>query len=118
MDTIEIRGLQVATRIGVPAKERERWQTLELDLALTPKTAFDKVGDDLSKTVDYEAVCLKLRDWSETNERHLLESFGEDLTRNLLATFALHEVKLTIRKFIIPGTDSVGIHLTRRATSA
>ena len=74
MDTIEIRGLQVATRIGVPEAERERWQTLALDLTLTPKVSFSEADDDLAKTVDYEAVCLKLRDWAASNDRQLYES--------------------------------------------
>ncbi len=114
MDTIDIRGLQVATCIGVPATERERWQTLELDVTLTPSTPFDEVADDLKHTVDYEAVCLALRDWAASNERQLLESLGEDLAQQLLRTYELCEVEISIRKFIIPGTASVGVHLNRK----
>lgn len=114
-DTIAIRGLQMATRIGVPDVERERWQTLEIDAVLTTKTSFKDVGDDLSRTVDYEAVCLRLRDWAAANERRLLESLGEDLAANLLSEFAIASVQLTIRKYIIPGTKSVGVCLSRTA---
>ena len=112
-DTIHIQGLQTSVRVGVPDDERARWQTVELDVTLTPTRDFRDLGDALEETIDYERVSLELKDVAATKRRKLIETLAEDLTAHLLETFPLSSVDLTIRKFILPGTQWVGVSVTR-----
>ncbi len=114
-DTIEIHGLQTATRIGVPEQERSRWQTLEIDLTLVPKVSLTQLNDDLKRTIDYEAVCLRVRDLAAERPRQLIETLAEEIAVDLLERFALASVSIKVRKFIIPGAEWVAVQLQRFA---
>lgn len=112
-DTIHIQGLQTAVQIGVPDEERARWQTVALDVTLTPKRDFRNLGDAIEETIDYECVSLDLKDVAAAKPRKLIETLAEDLTQHLLNTFPISQVDLTLRKFILPGTDWVAVSVSR-----
>lgn len=112
-DTIHIQGLQTPVLVGVPDEERARWQTIELDVMLTPKRDFRDLGDSIEETIDYERVSLELKDVAAAKPRKLIETLAEELTAHLLKTFPISSVDLTIRKFILPGTKWVGVSVTR-----
>lgn len=112
-DTIHIQGLQAPVRIGVPDDERARWQTVELDVTLYPKRDFRNLDDSIEQTIDYERVSLDLKEVAAAKPRKLIETLAEELTACLLTTFPISRVDLTIRKFILPGTQWVGVSVTR-----
>lgn len=114
-DTIEIRGLRLSVRIGVPDEERALRQCVEADLILVPRISFDTMGDDLARTVDYQAVAQHIRQLCEKREWRLLEAMGSEIAGEVLDRFALREITLEIRKFILPGTHCVAVRLTRSA---
>ena len=115
-DVIELRGLAVDTVIGVYAWERGVRQRLLLDLDLPTDAA--AAAEDLDRTVDYDAVSRHVRAFAEASERQLVETFADDLARELLQRFGLSWVELVVAK---PGAvaDCADIRLRiRREASA
>jgi dihydroneopterin aldolase len=114
-DRIEIRGLLVAARVGVPDLERSIPQRLEIDITLTGD--FRDLGDDLSRTTDYAAVADWVRRKCAEHEFRLIESLADRLAGGLLGKFpAVAAVRLKIRKFILPGTRHVAVSVERDGT--
>ena len=111
-DRIEIQGLQVAAKVGVPDLERGIPQGLEIDITLTGD--FRNLGDDLARTTDYAAVSDWVRRKGAEHEFRLIESLADRLAGGLLDEFpAVVAVELNIRKFILPGTRHVAATVTR-----
>lgn len=113
-DIIHIQGLQTVVRLGVPAEERLQWQTVEVDVTLTPKTGFADLGDAIERTVDYGRVAVEIREVAAIKPRALIETLAEDVAAHLLERFALEEIRLTIRKFVIPGAQWVAVSMARQ----
>jgi dihydroneopterin aldolase len=111
-DLIEIHGLQVAARVGVPDAERSVPQCLEIDIVLAGD--FRDLGDDLARTTDYAAVAGWVRHECSRREFRLIESLADHLANGLLDAFpATPSLALKIRKFILPGTRFVAVSLER-----
>lgn len=113
LNTIEIRGLRLAVRLGVPDAERALRQCVEMDVTLVPLSDFEEMGDDLSLTVDYQAVAQSIRNQCETGEWRLIEKLAIDVAGEVLNRHPVRMVTLEIRKQILPGTDHVAVRLTR-----
>lgn len=116
-DTIHIKGLQASVRIGVTEAERSRWQTLEVDAEVVPSGGFTGQDDQLEKTVNYAQLSLDLRDVAAARPRQLLETLIEELADHVLANYPVVEVRLALRKFIVPGTQWVGVSIVRQRTA-
>ncbi|MFT4640529.1 MAG: dihydroneopterin aldolase [Verrucomicrobiales bacterium] len=114
-DSIHIQSIQASVRIGVPEEERAQWQTVEIDITLTPKNDFHDLDDDIERTIDYAHVSLELRDLAAKHPRKLIETLAGDLAAHVIAEFPVRKVALTIRKFILPGTQWVAVSITRKA---
>jgi 7,8-dihydroneopterin aldolase/epimerase/oxygenase len=111
-DRIEIKGLQVAARVGVPDLERSVPQKLEVDLVLGGD--FRELDDDLNQTSDYAAVSDWIRRECTSREFRLIESLADHLANGLLSGFPrVVSTTLTLRKFILPGTRDVSVVVTR-----
>jgi dihydroneopterin aldolase len=112
-DTISIRSLRAASRIGVPPEERATLQTLEIDADLEPAFSLTGLGDDFSKTIDYAEAAILIREIAAKGERQLIETLAEDIARALLEKFPLAAARIEIRKFILPGVGYVSVSLRR-----
>ena len=111
-DRIEIRGLQVAAKVGVPDLERSIPQRLEMDVVLTGD--FSHLGDDLSGTTDYAAVSDWTRRECARREFRLIESLADHLATTLLEEFPVAtSAAVEIRKFILPDTRHVAVIVKR-----
>lgn len=113
LNTIEIRGLRLPVRLGVPETERALRQCVEMDVTLVPLSDFEAMGDDLSRTVDYQAVAQSIRSQCDTGEWKLLEKLAIDVAGDVLNRHPVRMVTIEIRKQILPGTDHVAVRLTR-----
>lgn len=106
----------MAARVGVPDLERSIPQKLEIDLALSGE--FHALGDDVSCTCDYAAVADWVRRECGVREFRLIESLADHLAAGVLAIFAAADsVGLTVRKFVLPGTESVEVEVIRSRAS-
>lgn len=111
---IEIKGLAVFCKIGVPEEERKTAQRLLLDLRLVPLRPFSEMGDDLTATVDYDALSRDAKQFCEASRYHLIETLADALTRRLIGRFPLREAALTVKKFILPDTEYVSVYSVKR----
>ncbi|MBM3863636.1 MAG: dihydroneopterin aldolase [Verrucomicrobia bacterium] len=112
-DTIEIRRLEVRTRIGVPDDERAEPQRLWISVEMTPSQGFDGLADDIARTVDYHAVALQITSLAAAKPRRLIETLATEIAGHLLGHHPLGRVRVTIEKRILPDTDCVAVSLER-----
>ena len=112
---IKIRGLEVETRIGVPEEERAESQKLLIDIEMVPGAAFSAMDDDVARTIDYHAVAVEVASLAATGERRLIEALADEIADHVLGRHAAREVKVRIRKFILPQTEWVGVELGKSA---
>jgi len=114
MDRIKVKQLRVTAWIGVPDEERRRAQSLEVDLDMVPRENWgDDLGDDVAKTVDYHAVSERVRDLACEKPRRLIETLALEIAAALIREFAVREIEVTVRKFVLADTGSVEVTLRR-----
>jgi len=112
-DTIEIRRLQVHTRIGVPDDERAEPQTLLVTVKMVPSQGFEGLADDISRTIDYYQVAQEIQALATLKPRRLIETLAREIADVLLTNHQLQRVSITLEKHILPDTECVAVHLTR-----
>jgi phosphoglycolate phosphatase len=108
-ESIEIVDLQVTTRIGVPEAERAVPQTLWLDLSFQILRPFNQLGDEVERTVDYGAVAALTMEFATRSECRLVETFAAGVTELLMRTFPVHNVRVAVKKVILPNTRFVRV---------
>lgn len=114
-DEIHIEELTVEATIGVPEVERQSPQRLVLSITLLPTADFRSLHDDLQRTVDYAAVVDEAKRFLRDRVVKLIETLADELAGHLLQRFAVSEVRLELRKFVLPDTRYVAVRLTRMA---
>lgn len=116
-DKIILEAITCRCRIGVPAAERRRRQTIHVDAELELNLTRAGMSDDLRFSPDYQGLERLLRTCAETKERRLLEHLAEDLAHAALAfSKKIRAVTLRVRKkpAVMPKTGAV-IVLIRRS---
>jgi phosphoglycolate phosphatase len=104
---IEIRRLQVEAMIGVPAEERGTPQRLFVSVRIVPRIGFGEMEDEISRTVDYDAVAKRVQALAGEKPRHLIETLADDVARMVLGEFSACEVEVEVEKHILPDTEAV-----------
>lgn len=112
---IEISGLEVSARVGVPEEERSTPQRLLLDLRFASVDQPCDLGDDITRTVDYHAVSLRVVALARERPRKLIETLADEIAAALLSEFRLRWIEITVRKFILPRTEWVAVSVRREA---
>ena len=97
---IEINGLEVKGRIGVPETERENPQGLLVSLRFQIETTFAALDDQLKKAVNYADVAAEVVKVVETSEAHLIEKLVSDIGDALMARFPIQRLEIELRKFL------------------
>jgi 7,8-dihydroneopterin aldolase/epimerase/oxygenase len=116
-DQISICDLEVHYRVGVPDEERAAPQRLLLSIDMGLDFGPAAATDDLRHTVDYAAVCARLKAWGAEREWRLIEKLAADVAALLLAEHPVAWVRVHLKKFILPETRWVGVRVERRAAS-
>tara|TARA_B100000900_G_scaffold189828_1_gene160809 strand:+ start:1229 stop:1582 length:354 start_codon:yes stop_codon:yes gene_type:complete len=112
-DFINIKGLRLVTKIGVPEEERAIPQSLKVDVAIKLSSIVEEVDDRLDLTIDYYRVSQRLREVASSGERKLIETLAEELAAAVLAFDGAFEVTIELQKFILADCESVSVVLTR-----
>ena len=112
-DAIHLRGLAISCHIGAGEEERSQPQELRLDLDLFPNAGLLGLQDDLARTIDYHAVALAIRALAAARPRRLVETLAEEILDLLRDDFGVLSARVTVRKFILPFTEWVGVTLER-----
>ena len=112
-DHIQIKGLRLVTRVGVPESERAIPQSVAVNVMITLSKSFKGFDDRIEHTIDYYQVSLKLREVASRGERQLIETLAEDLAAAVIGFDGVSAVTLEVVKFILPDCDSVSVVITR-----
>src|SRR5437899_12294861 len=79
MDKIIISDLEVFYRVGVPDAERAKPQRLLISVEMTRDFAAAATADDLTKTIDYDAVTRRLLKFDEGRSWKPHERLEDDM---------------------------------------
>ncbi len=112
-DTIHIADLELSAEIGVPDAERAQPQRLTVHLTLEPRYGFEDLNDQIENTVDYFQVTRAVQALARSRPRKLIETLAEEIAAELLGAFALREVQVELRKYILPDTAHVAVRIRR-----
>jgi dihydroneopterin aldolase len=112
---IGIQGLELQARVGVPDEERVQPQRLLVDLRFVSVHQPADLDDNISLTVDYHAVSLRVSEIAAERDRKLIETLADEIAVKLLAEFSLRWIETTIRKFILPQTEWVSVSMRRES---
>lgn len=115
-DAILVSGLELSARVGVPPEEREEPQRLTVSLRMIPRSDFSDLRDDLANTVDYFELTRRVRRLVAERPRRLIETLVVEIAESVLREFAVAEVEVELRKYILPDTEYVAVRVSRSAS--
>ncbi len=110
-DSILLKGVQVPTFVGVPDEERERAQTVTVNLAVVPTASMKGLGDSIEGTINYAELADCLFVVAADRPRKLIETLAEDMAAAIFARFQVEELSIEIEKQILPGMRAAAVHL-------
>lgn len=113
MDKIIINDVEVFYHVGVPDAERASAQRLLLTVEMEHDFTAAVATDDLTKTIDYFAVCQRLLKFGESRNWKLIEKLAADIAKAVLYEFRVKRVTVEVKKFIIPEAKFVAVRVTR-----
>lgn len=117
-DTVFIEGLKAQAVIGVYDWEKQIKQELVFDLEMEHDNRLPAATDDLSKTLDYEAISNFILAFCDERQFELIETLAEHLVGDLIGQFTLNAVTLTLRKpGAVAAAQAVGVKIHRKSVS-
>lgn len=118
-DFILIDGLSVHCKIGWSKEERAFAQRLEIDLQIALSPTAPCAKQELDNTVCYDKVCTLINTLCLSKDWVLLEDLAEEIQQTLFEEFAIaDELRIKIKKRIVPNTNWTGIELHRKRKNA
>ena len=119
MDTIEIKGITLQAIIGVKSWEQQLPQKLCLDLAFHTDAQKASQEDNLQDTVDYDALTRFCETYILDNPVKLIETLANNLAKQIIETFQLQWIKLTLHKpNALAQANDVSITIERNANAS
>lgn len=112
-DPVHINQLEVSAHIGVSDDERASAQRMAFYITFWPTQRAPKLEDDLSRTVDYFAVCAETKKFVLARADRLIETLADALASHLLEAFAIAKITIELRKFVLPDAQFVSVTVTR-----
>ncbi len=115
MDIVYIRELEIETVIGVFDWERERKQTVSIDLDLGCDIRTAARSDDLADALDYKAISHRVAKFVAASEFLLVEALAEAVAGIILAEFPVPWLRLRVGKpGAVTGSKDTGVIIERR----
>ncbi|MBA2655877.1 MAG: dihydroneopterin aldolase [Tatlockia sp.] len=112
MDFLNIKGLAVATRIGVYAWEQQISQRLLLDISIPAD--FKACEEQLDRTIDYDKLCQLVTSYVEANAFQLIETVADRVAVLVKAEFKLNEITVIVSKpAAIKNAANIQVSVTR-----
>ncbi len=114
-DRIRINGLELQCHIGVPEEERRQPQRLTANIELEVPTPFTALGEELERTIDYDALSRRLVELAEGDRNtRLIETLAARLARCCVHEFGASGATVEIVKYILPNVASTSVCTTVR----
>jgi dihydroneopterin aldolase len=112
-DHIHIEQLEVFAHIGVPDEERASAQRLTFNLTLWPAGGLRNLDDQISRAVDYSAVCEETKTFVQHRSDRLIETLVDAVASHLLDVFQIERITVELRKYVLPDVEFVSVTVTR-----
>jgi dihydroneopterin aldolase len=113
-DFVIIHKLEVLCCIGCSEEERAFRQRLLVSARLAVDTRKAGISGRLEDSVNYAAVCDRIREITMSRPFVLVEELAETVADAVLKDFSLASaIHLTIEKFVLPGVEWVGVEIHR-----
>jgi dihydroneopterin aldolase len=100
--TVRLEGLEVFAHHGVQEHERRDGQPFLFDVELEPASDGAQRTDELADAVDYGAVAGRVVELGQGGPHQLLERLAALVADDLIATFPLAAVRVTVHKPLAP----------------
>jgi dihydroneopterin aldolase len=117
-DQVHIEQLEVFAHIGVPDDERASAQRLLFNITFWPVHQAPELGDDITRAVDYAAVCAETKNFVQARSDRLIETLADALASHLLEVFEIRKITIELRKFILTEVEFVSVTVTRERATA
>lgn len=117
-DTLEIRGLEIRTRLGTTKEERDAPQTVRVNVRLSVDASAAAATDELRRTVDWAHLAHRIRRVAAARPRNLAETLAADICAAALSEERVAEAEATVAKDggRLPGAESLLATVRRRRT--
>ena len=113
MDEISLRGVRAYGRHGVTSEEREHRQLIEIDLTAELDLQAPELSDDLTQTVDYDALHARIVRIVSITSYALLERLGGEILNAVFEDDRIVRARLTLSKPQILAGATPSVTLTR-----
>lgn len=114
MDIIFLNGLKIETVIGIFDWERQKKQTIILDIEMAFDISAAGLSDAIEDTLNYKAVYDRLVEFVGQSEFFLIEKLAEEIALLLQSEFAITWLRLKLNKKGAVGGDlDVGVIIER-----
>ncbi len=115
MDIVYIKELEVETIIGIFDWERERKQTVSIDLELGCDIRAAARTDSIAAALDYKAVSHRVAGFVAASRFLLVEALAEAIAELVLAEFRIPWLRLRVGKpGAVTGSKDTGVVIERR----
>jgi dihydroneopterin aldolase len=117
-DFITIKGLRGFGHHGLFEQEKVKGQEFIVDLELHFPLAKAGESDDISQTVDYGLIALKVNKHIIGNPVNLIETLAENIATDILENEIIEKVVVTVHKPHAPITvefADVSVTITRKS---
>lgn len=98
MDIVFINRLELQTIIGIHDWEREKKQTIILDIDIGCSIKQAGKSDQIEDCIDYFTVCESMKELASEHNYQLVESFAEEVSRIILQEFRARWVRVKLSK--------------------
>ena len=112
-DSIHVEQLEVFARVGVTENERNTPQRITVSITIWPKTKFDDLQEDITRTVNYSALCAAAREFVGDRADKLIETLAAQLTDHVMRSFPVGRVRIELRKFVLPDAQYAAVTVER-----
>jgi dihydroneopterin aldolase len=117
-DKIHIHELEIFARVGVSNQERAQPQRLTVNITFWPRVRVRDLGEDITRTIDYSAVCEETTRVAGARRDKLIETLADEIATHLLRTFPAREVTVELRKFTLPHAQYAAVIVNRRTVKS
>ncbi|MFT3931851.1 MAG: dihydroneopterin aldolase [Spongiibacteraceae bacterium] len=118
MDTIFIRALRIDTIIGIYDWERRVRQAIVLDIEMATDIRKAAATQNVSDTLDYHAIAMRLTAFIQEQQFLLLETLAERCAELLQSEFPIAWLRLCVTKpTAVPSAQGVGVQIERGVRS-